>query len=103
MDDRVLLIGVCDRSKGSRHVLFTIIETETTLDVDAPRVCHGREYETWAPRRRQLDPFNGRHGRYGCACRRSVLLGDDQIWNRLRRLTRAGERWVLATSNISER
>ena len=97
MTERVWLTGRCERR---RHILFTLIETDTTLDVVAPLVCYGREADTWAPGRRQLDPLNGHVGRYGCACRRSALIRDKEIWKRLRR---GSTEWVIATTNISER
>ena len=97
MSERVVFTGRCDRR---RHVLFTVVETDTSLDVVAPLTCHGLESETWAPSRRQLDPLNGRVTRYGCKCTRTALVGDDQIWKRLRR----GEStWTVAATNISER
>jgi hypothetical protein len=94
--ERVLLTGYCQRRK---HVMFRVLATSGGLIIDAELYCAGRESETW--RRRRCAVGTGRHtSRYGCKCRRSALIGDDQIRDRI---ARGDTQWFVAAYNISRR
>lgn len=94
-DETVLLTGYCKRKQ---HVMFRVLDTPGGLVIDAPLYCAGRERETWTPMRRKLT--GGSASRYGCPCRRTDLIGDDQMLDRIRR----GERQMLIDAyNISRR
>jgi hypothetical protein len=99
MAERVLLTGCCDRRRG-RHVLFHVLATRDGPVIDAPRYCAGREAGTWRRERRLLDLASNRVSRYGCACRRSALIADRDIWDRIQR---GDSEWFVATTNISLR
>ena len=77
MSETVLLTGFCKR-RG--HVMYQVLDTGAVLVVDAPQYCAGRTRDTWTPKRRRLDPLNGRVSRYGCGCGRTSLVADADLW-----------------------
>ena len=100
MADRLLLTGVCKRKQ---HVLFRVFATSDGMVIDAELYAAGRESETWTPRRRALT--DGSASRYGCACRATALVFDDQMLDRieLARIQRGTRRWPIEATNISFR
>jgi|ERR1022692_1182319 hypothetical protein len=95
MAGTVLLTGRCKRR---RHVMFQVVDTGSSLVIDAPLRAVGRESETWTPERRPLEL--GRASRYGCPCRTTAVPGDHQMMERIRR---GDSEWVIAAINISLR
>ena len=100
MADRVVLTGYCQRPAGRQHVMFRVFAAREGLIIDAPRYCVGREAETWSHLALPLDLTSGRVLRYGCACRRTALVGDREMWDRIQRGDR---KWTIAATNISHR
>ena len=93
--ERVLLAGRCKRK---RHLMFTVLATSTGLVLEAPLYCAGRERETWTPLRREVGNAGGL--RYCCPCRRTALIDDGAIRDRI---ARGKTRWLVDAYNISSR